>query len=165
MKSHREILTAAATAVMESAEIAAYCTEHFGRALAINVGAYPSGIPGENDSPFLWITPSDREESEAVAADEVFVARFVVAGCVKGDAGERVIERVIRERTETENGLTVNGGNEIVETLRDMIAEVVINAKAGAVVSAIAREENDLSHFPLEWATCYVTYFEPEALG
>lgn len=165
MKSHREILTAAATAVMESAEIAAYCAEHFGRALAINVGAYPNGIPGENDSPFLWITPSDREESEDLAADEVFVARMVVGGCVLGANGEKVIEHVIRERTETENGLTVNGGNEIVETLRDMIADVIKDARAGAIVSGIAREENDLSHFPLEWATFYVTYFEPEALG
>lgn len=164
MKSHRSILVKAAEAVADSREIAEYCREHFGRALDITVGAYASGVPTEKDSPFLWITPSDREESEMVANDEVFQARFVVAGCVKGDAGERVINARLRERTESENGLTVNGGNEIVETLRDMIAEVVLNAKAGAIVSGIAREENDISHFPLEWATMYVTYFEPEAL-
>lgn len=162
MTSHRTIMTNVGAAVCASEAVRDYCVLHFGRGLAVNVGAYPNGIPGEDDSPFMWIQPKD--ENESVNADETFTVRIVIGGCVKGADGENVIEDVVAPRTETANGLTVNGGNKVVEDLRDMILGIVRDAKAGAIVSRIRREENDISHFPLEWATCFVEYFEPESL-
>lgn len=163
MISHRQIMINVAQAIQASEEIAAYCYQHFGRALAINVGAYPNGVPGEADSPFLWIHAAN-EENEEVMSDETFSVRMVVGGCVTGPDGEKVIERVVAERTAAVNGLTINGGNEIVEDLRDMILAIVRDAAAGAFVTRMRREENDISHFPLEWAVVYVEYNEPESL-
>lgn len=97
--------------------------------------------------------------------DSTFTVRMIVGGCVKGQHGENVIVNRITERTAKQNGLTLNGGNAIVEALRDLIMEVVRNAKAGARVVAMRREENDIAHFPLEWATFYVEYFEAETLS
>lgn len=162
MIAHREIMRRLAHAIAADADVLAYSVEHFGRGLDVHVGAYPAGIPGVEDSPFVWITP--KEQNEDVNADEVFLVRVVVAGCVTGPSGEKVIQNVEIERAADRNGVTVNGGNEIVERLRDLVLAVARDAKAGARVSAIRRDENDISHFPLEWAVAYVEYFEPEAL-
>lgn len=163
MMSHRQVMINVATALQGNAAIAEYCRQHFGRALAINVGAYAAGIPDEKQSPFLWIHAAD-DENEEVAVDETFTVRMVVAGCVKGPQGEQRIENVVVERSADVNGLTINGGNKIVEDLRDMIIEAVKSAPAGAYAARIRREENDISHYPLEWAVMYVEYNEPEAL-
>ena len=163
MISHRQIMNNAATAVCNSADILNYCVQHFGRGLDVHVGAYAAAVPGEKQSPFLWITPE--EENEALKEDDLFSVRFVVAGLVKGENGEKVIENVVTPRTTSANGLTLNGGNAIVEDLRDIIMRIVRNAHAGAIVNRIRREENDISHFPLEWAVFYVEYLEPESLA
>lgn len=162
MISHRSVMAAAGAAVRDSLDVLYYCIAHFGRGLAVHVGAYAQGVPGVDDSPFLWIIP--QEENEAVNEDEVFTVRMVVGGAVKGEGGEKVITNVVTPRSAEGNGLTVNGGNAIVEDLRDIIIGVVRNAKAGARVRAIRREENDIAHFPLEWATIFIEYFEPESL-
>ena len=105
------------------------------------------------------------DENEAIKDDDLFEVRFIVAGLVKGASGEKVIENVVAPRSATTNGLTLNGGNAIVEALRDLCMGVVRNAGAGAIVNRIRREENDISHFPLEWATFYVEYLEPVSLA
>lgn len=163
MISHRQIMNNAATAVCESVDVLNYCVQHFGRGIDVHVGAYAAAVPGEKQSPFLWITPV--EENEAIKDDDLFSVRFVVAGLVKGENGEKVIENVVAARTASANGLTLNGGNAIVEDLRDIIMRIVRNAHAGAIVNRIRREENDISHFPLEWAVFYVEYLEPESLA
>ena len=163
MTSHREIINAAATAIYNSESVKMFCVEHFGRGLDVHVGAYAAARPDVKNAPFVWITPVD--ENEAIKEDDLFSVRFIVGGLVKGPDGEKVIENVVAERTETTNGLTLNGGNAIVETLRDICMYVVRNAGAGAIVHRLRREENDISHFPLEWATFYVEYLEPEALA
>lgn len=163
MISHRQIMINAAQAVQASQAVADYCYHHFGRALQIIVGAYAQGIPAEADAPFLWMIP-DEGENQSVNTDEQFSVYMVVAGCVKGPDGEQKIETVGVERTATTNGLQINGGNKIVEDLRDMILGIVRNAKAGARVIALRRRENDISHFPLEWAEFGVDYEEPESL-
>ena len=163
MISHRQILVNVAEAVCASADVLAYCRTNFGRGLAVHVGAYASGIPGENDSPFLWIRPAD-EENEAIGSEGNFVVRMVVAGCVKSQDGESYLENVVAERTADANGLVVNGGNKIVEDLRDLIIGVVRDAKAGVYPIRVRRDEDDISHFPLEWAAFYIEYEEPEAL-
>ena len=162
MISHREIMRRLAHAVAADLTVLEYCVKHFDRGLDVHVGAYPDGIPGTEDSPFLWITPE--EQNEDVDTDTVFTVRLVVAGAVLGEDGERVIQNVEIERGANANGVTVNGGNEIVEKLRDIILGVARNAKAGAIVSKIRRDENDIAHFPLEWAVAHIDYFEPEAL-
>lgn len=162
MISHRSVMAAAGAAVRDSVAVLEYCIANFGRGLAVHVGAYAQGVPGVEDSPFLWIIP--QEENEEVNEDEVFTVRMTVGGAVKGSGGEKVITSVVTPRTSDANGLTVNGGNAIVEDLRDIIIGVVRNAKAGARVRAIRREENDIAHFPLEWATIFIEYFEPESL-
>ena len=164
MTSHRNILTGLAEAIRTSSDVAEYCVRHFGRGLAINVGAYAQGIPGEADSPFCWIHAAD-DENESVGSDGTFTARLVVAGCVKGEAGEQYIENVVAQRTATANGLTVNGGNKVVEDLRDMIIGIVRNCHAGAFPIRVRRAENDIAHFPLEWAVVFIEYNEPEALN
>ena len=153
-----------AVAIQASTSVADYCKAHFGRALAINVGAYANGIPSEAESPFLWIHAAD-DENEQVGSEDSFTVRMVVAGCVKGEGGEQYIERQVVPRSGSVNGLTINGGNAIVEDLRDMIIGIVRTAKAGAYPIRIRREENDISHFPLEWAVIYVEFNEPEALN
>ena len=163
MTSHREIMTNAARAVCSSTQVLEYCMQHFGRGLAVNVGAYPQGVPGEKDAPFLWLTPAD-DENESVAVDQTFTMRGVLGGLVRGPSGEKVITVVETARTASANGLTINGGNKIVEDLRDMILGVMRNAKAGARVLRIRRQENDMAHFPLEWAEFFVEYMEPEDL-
>lgn len=163
MISHRQIMNNAATAVCESVDVLNYCVQHFGRGIDVHVGAYAASVPGEKQSPFLWITAED--ENEAIKEDDLFSVRFVVAGLVKGENGEKVIENVVTPRTSSANGLTLNGGNAIVEDLRDIIMRIVRNANAGAIVNRIRREENDISHFPLEWAVFYVEYLEPESLA
>ena len=75
-----------------------------------------------------------------------------------------MIENIVAPRTASANGLTLNGGNAIVEDLRDIVMRIVRNANAGAIVNRIRREENDIAHFPLEWAVFYVEYLEPESL-
>ena len=45
MKSHRQILTRLAETIQASEAVEDYCREHFGRGMAINVGAYANGIP------------------------------------------------------------------------------------------------------------------------
>ena len=162
MISHRSVMTAAGRAVCESAEVLNYCLANFGRGLAVHIGAYAKGIPGIEDTPFLWIIPQD--ENEAVNEDEVFTVRMTLGAAVLGPDGEKVITNEVIRRTDTSNGLVVNGGNAIVEDLRDIIIGVIRNAKAGARIRAIRREENDISHFPLEWATIFVEYFGAEAL-
>ena len=163
MISHRQIMNNAATAVCESVDVLNYCVQHFGRGLDVHVGAYAQAAPGEKDAPFLWISPKD--ENEALKEDDLFSVAFIVGGLVKGENGEKVIENVVTPRTASANGLTLNGGNAIVEDLRDIIMRIVRNANAGAIVNRIRREENDISHFPLEWATFYVEYLEPESLA
>ncbi len=162
MISHRQIMNNAATAVCESVDVLNYCVQHFGRGLDVHVGAYAQAVPGEKDAPFLWISPKD--ENEALKEDDLFSVAFIVGGLVKGENGEKVIENVVTPRTASANGLTLNGGNAIVEDLRDIIMRIVRNAHAGAIVNRIRREENDISHFPLEWAVFYVEYLEPESL-
>ena len=163
MTSHRQIMNNAAIAVRDSIDVFNYCKQNFGRGIDINVGAYAQGIPSADDSPFLWIQP--KEENEAVNQDETFTVRFTIGGCVKGNNGEKVIMNRITERTLDQNGLTLNGGNAVVENLRDIIMQVVRNAKAGARVVAMRRVENDIAHFPLEWAEFFVQYFEAESLN
>lgn len=152
-----------ATAIAESEAVREFCIENFGRGLAVHVGAYAAAVPGEREAPFCWITP--QEENEATKEDDVFTVRIVIGGLVKGPSGEKVITNVVIERTDEANGLTLNGGNAIVEELRDIILVIVRNAKAGAIVNRIRREENDIAHFPLEWATFYVEYLEPDSLS
>ena len=89
MISHRSIMAAAGAAVRDSLDVLNYCVTHFGKGLAVHVGAYAQGVPGVEDSPFLWIIP--QEENEDVNEDEVFTVRMTVGGAVKGSGGEKVI--------------------------------------------------------------------------
>jgi hypothetical protein len=163
MTAHRQILNTLAEKIAASTEVLHFCVANFGRGLAVHVGAYAAALPGEKDAPFCWLTP--REENEATKEDDLYTVRVVIGGLVKGEGGEKVIENVVTERTATANGLTLNGGNAIVENLRDLVMEIARNANAGAIVNRIRREENDIAHFPLEWATMYIEYLEPDGLS
>ena len=163
MTAHRQILNALATAIAGSADVRDYCVQNFGRGLAVHVGAYGAAVPGERDAPFCWLTP--KEENEATKEDDLFTVRVVVGGLVEGPDGEKVIENVVTPRTATENGLTLNGGNAIVESLRDLVMTVARNAHAGAIVNRIRRTESDIAHHPLEWSTMYIEYLEPDGLA
>ena len=160
MTKHNDIMLALGEAIRTNADIAAFCAEHFGRALDIHIGAYANGIPDEKDSPFCWICANE-DENESVAADATFTVRVVVAGCVKGADGESYIETRTHERTATENGLVADGGGSVIEDLRDSVCRICATALVGAIPSAIRREEQPISHLPLDWAVIYVDYLEP----
>lgn len=164
MTSHRTIMVRAAEAIMDSDTVLKYCVEHFGRGLDINVGAYAQGIPTADDSPFLWLLPDD-SDNEAVNDDSTFSVRFVLGGCVKGPDGEQYIGDMVKARDDKHNGLTVNGGNAIVESLRDIIMCVIRNAKCGARIVKMRRSENDMAHFPLEWAEFFVDFVEDVSMS
>lgn len=164
MTAHRQILNNVATAIAASEDVRDFCISHFGRGLAVHVGAYAAAVPSEKDSPFCWLMPMD-DENEATKDDDLYTVRIVVGGIVKGAGGEKVINNVVIERTATANGLTLNGGNAIVEELRDMILVLVRNAKAGAIVNRIRRQEQDIEHHPLSWAVMQVEYLEPDSLA
>ena len=164
MTAHRQIINNVATAIADAEAIRDFCISHFGKGLAVHVGAYAACVPGERDAPFCWLA-AEEAENEATKEDDLFSVRLVVGGLVKGEGGEKVINNVVRERTATANGLTLNGGNAIVEELRDKILRIIRNANAGAIVNRIRREENDISHFPLEWATAVIEYLEPDSLA
>lgn len=163
MTAHRKIMNNLATAIAASQDVRDFCIANFGRGLDVHVGAYAQCVPNEKDSPFCWLTP--KEENEAVKEDDLFTVRVVVGGCVKGSKGEKVITNVITPRTDTANGLTLNGGNEVVENLRDLILVLARNTQSGAIVNRIRREENDIAHFPLEWCVFYMEYLEPDSLS
>ena len=150
MISHRQIMIDMGMVVRDSQAVRDYCVAHFSRGLAIHVGAYADQIPGEGDSPFLWIFADG--ESETVGTDETFAVSFVAGGCPLGPDGERVVNNVLTERSPEANGLVVNGANKTVEDLRDIILGVIRDARCGARVSRFTRSENDLAHLPLEWA-------------
>ena len=152
-----------AIAVRDSEAVLNYCKAYFNKGIDINVGAYAQGIPSEEDSPFLWIQP--KEENEAINSDSTFTVRYTVAGCVENEDGEKVIINRITDRTTNQNGLTLNGGNSIVEGLRDLIMETVRNAKCGTRIVAMRRVENDIAHFPLEWAEFFVDFVEDATLA
>lgn len=163
MTSRRQIMIKAGRAVMNSAAVLAFCKEHFGRGIEVHVGAYAQGIPGKDDAPYLWIYAAP-SENESVRSDETFTVHFEVGACVVGPDGEKKIGIVEQGRTAGTNGMVINGGNETVESLRDMIAGIVRGTKAGAIVAKIRRTENDIEHYPLEWAEFEVDYEELESL-
>lgn len=150
MISHRQIMINFGKAVCDSPAVLNYCTVHFARGLAIHVGAYADQIPGEEDSPFLWIFADG--ESATVGTDENFTVSFIVGACPLGDQGEKVVNDMLTVRTKDANGLVVNGANKIVEDLRDIILGVIRDAKCGGRIVNFTRSENDLAHQPLEWA-------------
>lgn len=162
MTNHRQIMINVGQEIADSEEIADASVARFGRPLLVQIGACPSQIPDAKDAPFLWIHADD-VESERVAADEVFTVRCVLGGTPKGENGENIIVRTIKERTADENGLMVCTNGD-VEELRDIIIEAVREACAGAILRRVRIEENDLAHYPLDWAIFYIEYEEPEAL-
>ena len=156
MTSHHTVMKNVATAVYESAAVNEYAVNNFGRGLDVHVGAYPHQIPNEADAPFLWITA--KEENEDVMTDETFSVRCIVGACVKGENGEKVLNNVLHERSDTANGLTINGGSPVVEDFRDLIISVIEDDSMGAILHRVRRTENDIAHFPLEWAEFYLDF-------
>ena len=163
MVTHRSILIAAAKAVADDETLLAFSCEHFGRGLAVHVGAYAMDIPGEDEAPFVWIRSAEGDH-ESVKADETFTLAVSVGACMTGEDGEKKLAETIRERTGTANGLTVNGGNLVTEELRDRVLAVIRAAQVGAIPDRVRVTADDLSHFPLEWAEGEVDYIEFESL-
>lgn len=154
MTSHRQLMLNLAQAVRDSAAVRDFAVSNFSRGLAIHVGAYAHNELTEDDSPFLWIFADG--DSESIDTDETFTVSCIVGGCPVGTDGEKVIVTEVTPRTATQNGLTVNGANKIVEDLRDLVLSTVRDATIGARVSRFTRSENDLAHQPLEWAAFQV---------
>lgn len=151
------------TAASNSAAVLEFAVQNFGRGLAVNVGAYAAGLPSEKDTPFLWLF-AEPTDNEVINADETFTVHGVVGCCVLGPDGEKKITNALAERTATANGLTVNGGNAIVEELRDLILKAILGAGVGAIPERVRLVENDISHFPLDWAEFEINYREFRAL-
>ena len=164
MLCHRQILVAAGAAVRDSTAVLNECVASFGCGLSVHVGAYPDGIPGAHDAPFLWLFADADIDSSETNSDSVFTIHGIVGACVVDASGEKRICDVVTPRTASANGLAVNGGNAAVEALRDKCLCAIREAKCGAIVSTTRRRENDVSHYPLEWAALEVDFLEPESL-
>lgn len=163
MISHRQIMLNIATSLARSVPVAQKAVETFGRPLEIIVGSYGQNPPGVNEAPFLWMAP-EPVENEEVASDQTFAITCVVAAAVKGPKGEKIILNRLQERTATETGLVVNGGNKIVEGFRDYLVGVVKAFRPGAILDRVRRTESDVEHFPLSWAVFNLEFSEPETL-
>ena len=164
MTAHRQLMVNMGTAVRDSAAVLSFAVQNFGRGIAVNVGAYAAGLPSEKDAPFLWLF-AEPLDNEVVNADETFTVHGVVGCCVLGPDGEKKITNEVTERTATANGLTVNGGNAIVEELRDLILKAILGVGVGAIPERVRLVENDISHFPLDWAEFEIDYREFRALS
>lgn len=163
MTAHRQLMVNMGTAASDSAPVLEFAVQNFGRGLAVNVGAYAAGLPSEKDTPFLWLF-AEPTDNEVVNADETFTVHGVVGCCVLGPDGEKKITNEATERTTAANGLTVNGGNAIVEELRDLILKAILGGGVGAIPERVRIVENDISHFPLDWAEFEIDYREFRAL-
>ena len=163
MTAHRQLMVNMGTAVRDSADVLSFAVGNFGRGLAVNVGAYAAGLPSEKDTPFLWLF-AEPTDNEVVNADETFTVHGVVGCCVLGPDGEKKITNTVTERTAAANGLTVNGGNAIVEELRDLVLKAILSVGVGAISERVRLVENDISHFPLDWAEFEIYYREFRAL-
>ena len=163
MTAHRQLMVNMGTAVRDSSDVLSFAIQNFGRGIGVNVGAYAAGLPSENDAPFLWLF-AEPTDNEVVNADETFTVHGVVGCCVLGPDGEKKITNALTERTATANGLTVNGGNAIVEELRDLILKAILGVGVGAIPERVRLVENDISHFPLDWAEFQIDYREFRAL-
>lgn len=163
MTAHRQLMVNMGTAARDSAAVLEFAVQNFGRGLAVNVGAYAAGLPSEKDTPFLWLF-AEPTDNEVVNADETFTVHGVVGCCVLGPDGEKKITNEVTERTAAANGLTVNGGNAIVEELRDLILKAILGGGVGAIPERVRLVENDISHFPLDWAEFEIDYREFRAL-
>ena len=163
MTADRQLMVNMGTAASDSAAVLSFAGQQFGRGPAVNVGAYAAGLPSEKDTPFLWLF-AEPTDNEVVNADETFTVHGVVGCCVLGPDGEKKITNEVAERTAVANGLTVNGGNAIVEELRDLILKAILGAGVGAIPERVRLVENDISHFPLDWAEFEIDYREFRAL-
>ena len=163
MTLHRQIMVNMGTAVRDSAPVLSFAVQHFGKGVAVNVGAYAAGIPSESDAPFLWLF-AEATDNELLNADETFTVHGVVGACLRGENGEKKISNAVTERTSSANGLRVNGGNAVIEELRDLVLRAILNTGVGAIPDRVRQVENDISHFPLEWAEFEIDYREFRAL-
>lgn len=163
MTAHRQLMVNMGTAARDSAPVLEFAVQNFGRGLAVNVGAYAAGLPSEKDTPFLWLF-AEPTDNEVVNADETFTVHGVVGCCVLGPDGEKKITNSLTERTAAANGLTVNGGNATVEELRDLVLKAILGGGVGAIPERVRLVENDISHFPLDWAEFEIDYREFRAL-
>lgn len=161
MTGHETIKRNVATAIANSAEVLAYCQEHFGRGCKVMVNVYGAeGWPNEADAPFVFIY-SDGENEIGNVDEETFEFVIVVAGADNSDSPTVVAEL---ERSETANGLVVRGIADKVEGLRNLVETIVSDGCFGAVYNTATRTESDALDYPLEWAQLRVSFFEPQSL-
>lgn len=156
------VRVAAARAVSGSSAIATYCAEHFGRALLVIVDRYGvDGAPGERDAPYCWLY-SDGDNELGNVESESF--EFVVeVGAISSSLRPSYTQEA--ERTASANGLVLGGISAYVETLRDMVIDVIANTGVGACFNSASRAENSMSGFPLEFAAARMNFTYPTTLG
>lgn len=164
MNTHTQTMMAMGSAVRDSEPVRDFCISNFGRGLEVHVCAYAATIPGEGDAPFLWLFP-DPIQDELKNADRTFAVHCIVGCCVKGANGEKKIAETITQRTESANGLVVNGADETVDALRSLIISAIRATQCGAIQTAIRQVEADISHFPLEWAEFLFEFTDFEAMS
>lgn len=159
MIGHQQIKKAVATAIADSEEIAAYCVEHFGRAPLVIVDWYGQQVsPSEEQAPFIFLYSANENESGFVD-EETFDTHIVCAA-----VADEVKREIVRERTDTQSGLVINGIAEEVEGLRMLVEDCLRNGEFGATPRRFTREESSTLDLPLEWAKLNVEFFEPQTL-
>ena len=158
MNTHRQVMVDMGKGVRDSTAVRDFCVQKFDKGIEVHVCAYAANIPGEAAAPFLWIFP------EPTTADKTFAVHCIVGCIVKGANGEKKITETITARTDSANGMVVNGGDDTVDALRSLIIAAIRATQCGAIQTRIAQTEADISHFPLEWAEFLFEFTEYEAL-
>ena len=154
------VRVAAARLIAENAAIAAYCAEHFGRALQVFVACYGIDPPGEDDAPYAWIYVDGENELGNVGASTL---EFVVeVGAVCGGLRPHYVEETTR--TASQNGLWIGGISGEVEELRELVYQTIAGGHVGAMFNAASRAENSVAAFPLEYAALRMNVVTPEVL-
>ena len=154
------VRVAAARLVAANEAIAAYCAEHFGRALQVFVDCYGIDPPGEMDAPYAWFYVDGENELGNVDTNTF---EFVVeVGAVCGTLRPGYVEEA--DRTATRNGLWIGGISGDVEELRELVYQTIAGGAVGAMFNSASRAENSVSGYPLEYAALRMNFTFPETL-
>lgn len=160
MTTHAQIKINAADAIAQSEDVRAFCVEHFGRGALVIVDWYGAeGAPGVKESPYVFLYSSG--ESETGHVDEETFEFSIEIGGVASRHPSREAQGV---RTESANGLVVNGCAALLEELRGIIVDILKSGAFGASLRSVAFDESSTVGFPLEWCAIRCTFFEPEAI-
>lgn len=159
-----DILTLA-RAVAEDEDFRDYCIATTGRTALVQVGCDPNSPPNDTDAPFvLFYRIADTEAGPVSDTDTCSL--MIWAGIVPVEGAGQLIERET-VRDADNNGLTIFGGAEAIETVMtkvgSIVKTVVLSDKAG--VMNMSTTLDGASLYPLQNGVMELELTENRSLG